>query len=366
MSVQSAPAKRYAPVALHAWARDLLVGAGLRADAAELVADTLIAAEARGIKSHGVVRLPIYVQRLERGLVARDPRPTIVRRGGAVAVIDAHHAPGQVAAVYATDLAIALAREHGVGLAVVKRSSHYGAAAYYVQRAAREGMVALTVSNVEPDVVPYGGSVAALGTNPLAFAAPAPDGEDGVVLDMATSHVAMGKVLNARTTSAPLGTGWAVDAEGRPTTDPHLARSAVPLGGAKGYGLALMIELLAGALSGAGTTHGVHRMYDDWDEPQDVGHFFLVIDPEATVGRDAFTTAAHGVVTSLRATPPAPGVDRVRVPGDIEAEHERRHAEAGIDLPDHLVADLEALSVRLTVVAPAPIPGGPNDREVQP
>jgi ureidoglycolate dehydrogenase (NAD+) len=354
VTVPPGSASRYGSAALRAWAHALLAAAGLRDDAAGLVADTLVAADVRGVRSHGIVRLPVYVARLERGLVARDPRPTTVRRSGAVAVVDAHHAPGQVAGVYALDLAVELAREHGVGLCVVRRSSHYGAAAYYVQRAAREGMVALTVSNVEPDVVPFGGARAALGTNPLAFAAPVSGDDDDVVLDMATSHVAMGKVLAARATAAPLGHGWAVDADGRPTTDPHAARSVLPLGGAKGYGLAVMIELLAGALSGAGTGPGVRRMYDDWDEPQDVGHFFLVIDPGATVGRDAFGSAAGGIVASLRATPPAPGFDRVLVPGDIEAALERRHGAYGVDVPHHLVRDLEALSARLGVTPPPP------------
>lgn len=338
--------------ALRAWSTALLTAAGLRADASELVADTLVAADLRGVSSHGVYRLPIYVARLERGLLDRDPRPSVVSRTGAVAVIDAGHAPGQVAAVAAVDLAMELARDHGVGMTLVRRSSHYGAAAYFVLRAARRGFVAVTMSNVEPDVVPFGGATAALGTNPLAFAAPAGDGVEPVVLDMATSQVAMGKVLRARVTGDPLEPGWAVDAEGRSTTDPHAARAVVPLGGPKGYGLALMVELLAGALSGSGTCSDIHRMYDDWDEPQDVGHMFLVIDPGATVGSAAFAAAAANVVGVLKATPPAPGVERVVVPGELEAERERSAARVGIDLPVALVDELRGLGARLGVEAP--------------
>lgn len=337
---------------LRSWARSLLAAAGLREDACDIVADTLVAADLRGVSSHGVYRLPIYLQRLERGLVDRDPKPVVLRQGGAVALVDAQHAPGQVAGVYAVDLAISLARAHGVGLTLVRRSSHYGAAAYYVLRAARQGLVALTVSNVEPDVVPFGGARAALGTNPLAFAAPGGPGAEPVVLDMATSQVAMGKVLRARVTGEPLEPGWAVDAEGRPTTDPEAARAVVPLGGAKGYGLALMIELLAGALSGAGTGAAVRRMYDDWDEPQDVGHFFLVIDPEAAVGSAGFAEATAGIIASLKATPPAPGVERVVVPGEIEAERERVLGKSGIALPPTLVRELLDLSQPYGVTPP--------------
>lgn len=351
---------RFTADELRSWARSLLSAAGLRMDASELVADTLVAADLRGVSSHGVYRLPIYLQRLERGLLDRDPKPVTVRQGGAVALVDARHAPGQVAAVYAVDLAVTLAREHGVGLTLVRRSSHYGAAAYYVLRAARQGLVALTVSNVEPDVVPFGGARAALGTNPLAFGAPAGPGVEPVVLDMATSQVAMGKVLRARVTSERLEPGWAVDGEGRPTTDPEVARAVVPLGGAKGYGLALMIELLAGALSGAGTGTAVRRMYDDWDEPQDVGHLFLVIDPEAAVGSAAFAEATAGVVTSLKATPPAPGVERVIVPGELEAERERMLSERGIELPPPLVRELLTLSQRYEVAPPEAATGLPS------
>lgn len=346
-----ADATRFDPGALEAWSRQLLEATGLESEAAGIVAGTLIEANLRGVDSHGMMRVPIYVRRIEEGLVNRNPKPRVLHRSGGVAIIDAENAPGQVAGVFGVDLSIELAKEHGVGVAGVRRSAHYGAAAYYVMRAANQGYVALTVTNVEPDVVPYGGAKAALGTNPLAFAAPAPQGL--FVLDMATSHVAMGKVLLAREQDHPIPEGWAVDTDGQPTTDPHRAMAVVPLGGPKGYGLALMVEFLAGVFTGAGLTFSIRRMYDHWDEPQDVGHFFLTLDPEKTIGRDLFIKRAGELWDTLKSTPPAPGFDEVLIPGELEEQKRQRRQANGIPIPEAVYEQLRELSDRLGVEVPA-------------
>ncbi len=342
---------RYEPSALEAWSTQLLGAVGLEHEAARIVSESLVEANLRGVDSHGVLRLPVYLRRIEAGLVSRSPQPRVLHKSGAVALIDADHAPGQVAGVFAVDLSIELAKEYGVGVAGVRGSAHYGAAAYYVMRAAKQGYIALTVTNVEPDVVPYGGARAELGTNPLAFAAPAPQGL--FVLDMATSFVAMGKVLLAREQDHPIPEEWAVDKEGQPTPDPHLAAAVVPLGGPKGYGLALMVEFLAGVFTGAGLTHAVHRMYDEWDVPQDVGHFFLVVDPEKTIGRDRFAELAGELWNTLKSTPPAPGFDEVLIPGELEERTRQRRLGSGIPVPETVYTQLREASEKLGVEVPA-------------
>ena len=172
--------------ALQEWASALLAAAGLEADAAATVAETLVATSLRGVDSHGVARLPIYVERLRAGVLNGSPRPRVERRDGGVAVVDADAGPGQIAGLFATDLSIELAREHGIGAVSVHSSNHYGAAGIYASRAARAGMVALSTTNADPLAVPFGGARKALGTNPIAFAAPT---ETGIwVLDMATSR----------------------------------------------------------------------------------------------------------------------------------------------------------------------------------
>jgi ureidoglycolate dehydrogenase (NAD+) len=306
----------------------------------------------RGVDSHGVARVPVYAERLRSGVLNRRPRPTVARREGAVAVVDGDHGPGQVAAVMATDLSIELARGHGVGVVSVRRSGHYGAAAFYAMRAAEAGMVGMSMTNTEPLVIPYGGAEPALGTNPIALAAPAGDGRI-FNLDMATSQVAINRIYNARDEGRPIPEGWGVDSRGEPTTDPAKVRSAVPLGGYKGYGLALMVEVLCGVLAGAGVRYGVGVLYSGGEERQNTGHFHLAIDPERTVGRDAFAGVLGGLLDELRAIPPARGFDEVLVAGDPEDRARAERERSGVPIEPALWATLSALSDELGVSVPS-------------
>jgi len=342
--------RRVAAVPLEAWSRGLLEAAGLEAPGAAIVAETLIDASLRGVDSHGIARSVVYAERLRAGTMNPRPRPRVERRDGALALLDGDRGPGQVAGVAALDLTVELAREHGVGAVAVRRSSHFGAAGWYAVRAAREGVVALATCNSDPLVVPYGGSRPALGTNPIAIAAPTPDGV--WTLDMATSQVAWNKIVNARIEGRTLPEGWAVDAEGLPTTDAEAAIGGLPLGGYKGYGLAVMVEVLSAVLSGAGVRADSGRLFFP-EEPQDVGHFFLALDPERTVGREAFAATLAGLLAALRANPPAAGFEEVLVPGDPEDRSARERAETGVPVPDGLWEQLETLSGELGVeVAP--------------
>jgi ureidoglycolate dehydrogenase (NAD+) len=316
------------------------------------VAQTLVWTSLRGVDSHGVARVPVYAERLRTGVLNTRPRPSVVRREGAIAVVDGDHGPGQVAALAATDLSIELAREHGAGIVAVRRSGHYGAAGFYAIRAAEAGLIGMSMTNTEPLVIPYGGAGPALGTNPIAFAAPLPGG--GVFnLDMATSQVAMNKIFNARVEGRPIPDGWGVDERGEPTTDADAAVYGVPLGGYKGYGLALMVEVLCGVLAGAGVRHAVGNLYSGGEERQNSGHFHLALDPERTVGRDAFAGVLGGLLDELRAIPPARGFDEVLVAGDPEDRARAERERSGIPIEPALWANLCALSEELGVSVPA-------------
>jgi LDH2 family malate/lactate/ureidoglycolate dehydrogenase len=336
--------------ALQEWTSALLAGAGLEDDAAATVADTLVATSLRGVDSHGVARVPIYVERLRAGVLNPRPRPRVIRSDGAVALVDGDRGPGQIAGLFATDLSIELAREFGVGVVSVCASNPYGAAGIYASRAAAAGMIGVSTTNADPLAVPFGGARKALGTNPIAFAAPT---ETGLfVFDMATSQVAANKVFNARDEGRPIPEGWAVDEAGVAITDPNEFYAVVPLGGYKGYGLALMVEVLSGVLAGAGVTHGVGGLYANVETPQDLGHFHLALDPERTIGRERFAALLSGLLGELRANPPAPGFDEVLVAGDPEERAERERRRGGIPLPPALTATLEALSAELGVAVP--------------
>jgi LDH2 family malate/lactate/ureidoglycolate dehydrogenase len=338
--------RRVAAGPLEDWSRRTLEAAGLEAEGAATVAQTLIDASLRGVDSHGIARTVVYAERLRAGTLNPRPRPRVERRDGALALLDGDRGPGQIAALAALDLTVELAREHGVGAVAVRRSSHFGAAGWYTVRAARQGLVALATCNSDPLVVPFGGSRPALGTNPIAIAAPTPDGV--WTLDMATSQVAWNKIVNARIEGRTLPEGWAVDPQGLPTTDAEVAIGGLPLGGYKGYGLAVMVEVLSAVFSGAGVQADSGRLFVT-DEPQDVGHFFLALDPERTVGRDAFAATLAGLLTALRANPPAAGFDEVLVPGDPEDRAARERTEMGVPLPDGLWAQMEVLSGQLGV-----------------
>jgi len=338
---------------LERWTRALLEAAGLEPVAAATVAETLIDTSLRGVDSHGVARLPVYIERLRTGVLNPRPRPSVASRDGAIAVVDGDQGPGQVAAVFATDLSVEIARAHGVGVVAVRRSAHFGAAAFYARRAAEAGLIGMAMTNTEPFVIPFGGAEPALGTNPIALAAPTPEGIFD--LDMATSQVAVNRIFNARDEGRPIPLGWGVDDRGEPTTDAAAVRSAVPLGGYKGYGLAVMVEILCGVLAGAGVRHGVGELYGEGGgERQNTGHFHLALDPECTVGRDRFAAVLGGMLDELRASPVAPGFDEVLVAGDPEARARAERERSGVPIEPALWARLGELSAELGVSPPTP------------
>ncbi|AEV15165.1 Dehydrogenase [Thermus sp. CCB_US3_UF1] len=330
--------------ALDRFAQGVLRAAGADEASAAATAQVLLDADLKGIHSHGLVRLPIYVRRLEAGLANPRPVPRPLREEGPLVLLDGDQGLGPRVGLLAVELARERARAHGVGGVGVQRSTHFGAAGFYAEALAREGLLGLVLSNVEPDVVPYGGRRATLGTNPLAFAAPAPQGV--LLVDLATSQVAMGKVFLARARGEAIPPDWGVDEEGRPTRDPHRVRALLPLGGPKGYALALMVEVLAGVLTGAGIAHGVGRMYDEWDRPQNVGHFFLALDPERLVGQEAFRERMGLLWQAIKATPPAPGFPEVLLPGEREARLRAERLATGVPLEEATVRSLKELGAR--------------------
>jgi LDH2 family malate/lactate/ureidoglycolate dehydrogenase len=334
---------------LERWTADLLAAAGLERAAAATVAETLVHASLRGVDSHGVARVPVYAERLLAGGINTRPHPRVEREAGAIALLHGDDGPGQVAGVLAADRSIALARRFGLGAVAVRRSNHYGAAGFYAIRAAQAGLIGLSASNADPYVIPFGGREPALGTNPIAFAAPLPTG--GVLcLDMATSQVAVNRIFNARDEGRAIPADWGVDAAGRATTDPAAVAAAVPLGGYKGYGLAVMVEALSGILAGAGVAHAVGRLYGDDAAPQDVGHFHLALDPAPLA--DGFAERLAALLATLHAAPPGPGHAEVLVPGEPEERTAAQRARTGIPLTPHVWAALRELSGRLGVEPP--------------
>jgi LDH2 family malate/lactate/ureidoglycolate dehydrogenase len=307
---------------------DVLRLSGLPDVTARRVAEVLVYAEARGIGSHGVVRLPIYTSRISRGLIDPAATPTIAGNG-AVRSVDAHNCVGALAAIAGMDAAREAAREMGIGYARVFHSNHAGAMGFYASLGARAGFVSIAASNAPLTMAYFGGRTRAVGTNPLAIAVPRAD-QPPILLDVATSAVARGKIIVAAAEGRPIPEGWAIDVDGSPTTDAHeaLAGSVLPFAGPKGSGLAMIIDLLCGVLAGAAYGRHIGDMYEDWTRPQNVGHVFFAIRPEDLAG--SFLPAVEDFVLDIRALPPAAGVERVLLPGEIEENNFAESLERGV------------------------------------
>jgi LDH2 family malate/lactate/ureidoglycolate dehydrogenase len=313
---------------------------GLSPEDAHAVADVLIDANLRGISSHGFQRVPIYARRLRAGLAGGSERMSVTAEFGALCHINAGSALGPAVAVKATDLAIALARRHGVGLVTVGGSTHFGAAGYYARRASSKGFVAMVTTNAPKTMAPYGASEPFIGTNPLAIAIPM-QRHDDFVLDIATSVVARGKIIQAAQVGEPIPLGLAIDAEGHPTTDAQAALegSVLPFSGPKGSGLSLAIGMLSAILAQADFDDELASMYEDFDRPQNVGHLFLIIDPWRLSDQGAGLARLDALVDRLGDLRPVEEGMAVQYPGEPEAALARERMLQGVPVePRELAA----------------------------
>lgn len=309
---------------------------------ARMLAESLVEAEMEGQASHGLIRLPFLLRRLDAGLINPRPEIRVVTERPGAALVDGDNGLGPVVGLRALEMAMAKARAAGSAVVAVRRSNHLGAVGFYVQRAARDGLVAFAFSNTPPAMAPPGGRTPFLGTNPIAAAFPTPG--EPVVIDLATSQVARGRILKAAKTGQTIPAGWAVDAEGRETQDARAALegSLLPLGGPKGFALALAVEVLAGVLSGAAVGPEVGGTFAATDRPSDVGHCFWVIDP--TAFGDGFGERMSGLADAIRSIVPIDPADPVRVPGDRRASERARRAPEGVDVAADLIVELEELA----------------------
>lgn len=352
-TIEAGPDRRVHLDSLTSLVEGTLLASGYPADASALVADSLVYADARGVTSHGVTRARIYSKRARAGLVNPAAVPTVTGARRAARLVHADNAPGQVAAEAAAREAISGARELGICVVGVIDSNHCGTLAYFLERIAREGMIALGATNGPAVMAYFGGRTRAVGTNPLGYAIPRPGGAP-IMLDMATSNAARGKIISmARSGKGTVPEGWAVDVAGRPTTDPvaALEGAVLPFGGPKGSGLAMGIEFLCGVMLSGVTGPGIGDMYEQWDRPQQVGHVFFAIDPASFGSSAAFDQRVSDFVDEISALPPAEGMDRVYLPGELEERTAADATENGVLLTGAVIADLQSLAIELGVVA---------------
>jgi LDH2 family malate/lactate/ureidoglycolate dehydrogenase len=316
-------------------AKALLVGAGTPEEEAATVARMSIAANLAGHDSHGIIMIPSYIERVKVGHIVPGAPWTIVCETPATTVVDGHWGFGYVVTERAMRLTIEKARTQNVAAATVFRQGHIGRLASYPLMAAEQGMIAMITADSgrsPKQVAPFGGAKARLGTNPISFAVPS-DLDGPLFLDMATSGAAAGKVLLAVARGKPIPEGWIIDAEGRPTTDPRKLRQGgalLPLGGDegyKGYGLAAMVEIFSGLLTGLGFGIDPQGRHND-------GCFIAVFNVAAFRDLATFKREVAEFAAYLKDTPPAEGFDRVYYPGEIEYEREQERRRTGIPIED--------------------------------
>jgi LDH2 family malate/lactate/ureidoglycolate dehydrogenase len=320
---------------------------GVAAGDAALLADTLVAADLRGVHSHGVLRVPEYAAKLQGGGVDPKGRPRVAADNGATLVVDGGNSMGQIGATFAMRQAIERARKHNIAAAAVRGSNHCGAMAYFAMQALREDMIGIATTNALPTMAPWGGVERVVGINPLAVAVPAGE-ETPLVLDAAFSGSSHGKIRVYHQKAAAIPPNWAFDQQGRPTTDPAVAIEGLlqPIGEFKGVGLALIMGILSSLLSGAayGTETGNLR---DGPKPGCDGHFFLALRIAAFEDPGRFKSRVDGIIRELRCSRRAEGVERLYAPGELEAETEQRYLREGIPLNAATLVDINEVAHRL-------------------
>jgi len=308
-----------------------------------IVSNSLVHANLRGVDSHGVMRVGHYIRRIESGSVNPTPHERVERTGMATAFMDGDDGLGHVSVWRATGTAIEMAKESGVSLVGVMNSSHCGALSFFVYHAIEAGMIGVAMTQTDTAVVPYGGRRPFCGTNPICFGIPSSSGMP-IVLDMATSTVAGGQIFKARAENRQIPDTWALDGDGKPTTDPHKAVYFTPAGGPKGYGLGVIVDILTGILMGGNFGPHVSLMYGDYEKKRDLCHLVGVIDYRRFPGKETFLTKVTQMVEELHQVPPADGFDRILAPGEPEYLKETERKIKGIPVEDYIWKELESLA----------------------
>lgn len=357
MTTQASDADRRVlvrPAWLEATVTAVFTALGFEPIDAGRIAAALVEADLRGVSSHGVMLVPMYVERLNSGGVTRERELDILFDAGAAVVADARGGMGQLSSPQAMGHAIERAGRYGIGLASVRNAHHFGAASRWAMQAAQAGCLGIAMSNTTPLMPAPGGAERLVGNNPLAIAVPTQDGPE-IVLDMALSAVALGKIRLAASAGRPIPDTWATDASGLPTTDAEDAvlGMLLPAAGHKGFGLALMIDVLTGVLSGGGWGDQVRPLYREPDRPNDCAHLFLAIDPELLGGIEGFRRRSSALADRIRRSATAPGVDRLYLPGEIEAERARQQRRNGVLIERSGLDGLLAAARAVGAVIPA-------------
>lgn len=326
---------------LHVLIKNKLLLAGLTEEQAEETTNHLVYADMIGVHSHGAVRVEYYSERISKGGINTNPELSFEKTGASTGIFHGDNAQGHYVANEALEPAIEMAKESGSAVVGVSRVGHTGTLSYYLRKIAEQDLIGIAVTQSDPMVVPFGGSEVYYGTNPIAFAAPRSN-SNPIVFDMATTVQAWGKILDARSKGNSIPDTWAVDSSGAPTTDPSKVAGLVPISGPKGYGLMMMVDVLAGVLLGLPFGKSVTSMYADLSEDRNLGHTYIIIDPARFRDIEDFKNDIGRTVDELHEITPAPGFDQVYYPGELSDLSKSKNLETGVDIPKTIIDYLES------------------------
>ncbi|MCV0428730.1 MAG: Ldh family oxidoreductase [Roseibium sp.] len=321
------------------FSRSMLAAAKVRPETSKLVAETLVCAELWGHQSHGLLRLPWYLERIATGATDRTAEKEIVIDGGAIAVLDGHNGIGQDIAHTAMSEAIRRSKAHGVGVVSVRRSGHFGTAMYFTRMAAEAGCIGIITTNASPAMAPWGGREKKIGNNPWSIGAPTRKGP--MVMDIANTVVARGKIFNAIKKGENIPDDWAIDSSGAPTVNPEEALKGLiqPLAAHKGYVISVMMDVLSGVLSGSAFMANVVGPYMPKGQ-SGVGHLVIALNVNAFRPYEDFLDDMDVMVDQIKSTPLAVGFDEIFYPGELETRNAERHQIDGVSLPTETVEQL--------------------------
>ena len=333
------------PVPLEAFVTQLFRQHGLSDNDAGFVANTLVQSDLWGHQSHGVLRTSWYIERLRHGVMTPVTCPEIVRDRNCFAVVDGKEGVGQIIAKQAMEMAIAKAKAHGVGTVAIRNSNHFGTVMYFTRMAAQQGCIAFMTTNGGKAMAPWGGAKnKIIGTNPWSISAPGGK-YPPLMMDMANTGVARGKIYLAKNKHEKIPFGWAIDADGAPTDDPDAAINGLilPMAHHKGYAIATLMDVLAGVLSGSNFLSAVNGPYH-YDKLSGCGHFLTVYHVDDFIDLPDYTRRIEAFVEEIKSQPLAQGVAEIFLPGEMESRADARQRTGGISLPADTWAELEKLA----------------------
>lgn len=304
----------------HKFVTDVYKRLGVREEDAKLAADVVVQSDVTGVNTHGLARMPMYVRRLQQKAVNPTPNIRQTNESENLIALDGDNGPGNVVGPTAIKMCIDATKKYGVGAVAIKNSNHYGVGNYYGWKFAEANLIGITMTNSTPNVAPYGGKVPMLGTNPLTIGIPAGK-RYPIVLDMATSVVAFGKIQKAADANKKIPLGWALDKDGKPTEDSKAALdgSLLPIGTYKGYGLALVIDILSAVVAQAAYGLDIGDKFDpNCTDPERIGHFMLALDVSKFLDLETFKKSMDKYIETMKNSEKAVGVEEIFMPGEIE------------------------------------------------